>query len=84
MDKEQRIKEIEKEFTKLGMIDAIPMIMIGLAFYAKFSNEKELIFKFLENDSIVNGMLGVSIPIVLWCIYRAIKLAIEKSKLTNS
>jgi hypothetical protein len=28
MSNEQRIKEIEKEFTKLGIIESVPMIML--------------------------------------------------------
>ena len=81
MSNEQRIKEIEKEFTKLGLIDAIPMIMIGLGFHAKFGEGTEPIFEFLKNESTVNGMFIVAVPVVLWCMIKAIKLASERKRI---
>ena len=84
MGKEQRIKEIEKEFTKLGLIDALPMIMIGLGLHAKFGKGAEPIFEFLKDESIVNGMFIVSIPVVLWVMFRAFKLFSERKSLENS
>ncbi|MCB1690074.1 MAG: hypothetical protein KDI33_16380 [Halioglobus sp.] len=87
MSSEQRIKEIEKEFTKLGFIDAVPTIMIGLGLHAKFGKGGEPIFEFLKNDSIVNGMLLVAAPVVLWCMFKAIQLATERKRIeknTNS
>ncbi len=69
MSDSQRIKEIEKEFTKLGLIDAIPIVMIALGIHAKFGKSGEPIFELLKNDFIVYGMFFVSIPVVLWCIY---------------
>lgn len=81
MNNEKRIKEIEKEFTNLGLINAVPMILICFGFYAKFGQEDELIFEFLKNDVIVSGMFIVSVPVVLWCMFRVFKLASEKSNL---
>ncbi len=84
MKKEQRIKEIEKEMAKLGLIDAIPMLMIGLGLYAKFSGDSEPVFEFLKNESTVNGMFILSVPVVLWCMYRAFKLTNERRMLEKS
>ncbi|MBN7819216.1 hypothetical protein [Bowmanella yangjiangensis] len=84
MTKEQRIKEIEKEFMMLGIIDAIPMVMIGLGLYAKFANDSEPVFAFLKDEAIVNGMFIVSVPVVLWCMFRAVKLASERRQLENT
>ena len=83
MESEQRIKEIQKEFIKLGLIDAISMILIGLGLYAKFAKGGEPIFEFLKNDTVVNGMFVFSIPIILWCMFRAFKLASERKNLEN-
>ena len=81
MNKEQRIREIEKEFIKLGLIDAVPMIMIGLGLHAKFANGGEPVFEFLRDDAIVNSMFVVAVPIVLWCMYRAVKLGAERKRI---
>ena len=83
LQNEQRLKEIKKELIKINLIETIPMIMIGLGLYAKFGKVDELIFEFLTNDSIVNGMFIVSVPVVLWCIYRTLKLALEQKNLGN-
>lgn len=84
MQNEERIKEIEKEFTRLGLIDAIPMIMIGLGLHAKFGKGSEPIFSFLKNDMIVNGMFAVSIPVVLFCMLKAVKLASERKRIESN
>ncbi|WP_406666708.1 hypothetical protein [Gallaecimonas sp. GXIMD1310] len=81
MNNEKRIKEIEKEFIKLGLIDVIPMIMIGLGLHAKFDKGNKPIFEFLKNETIVNGMFIIAVPIVLWCMIKAIKLASERKRI---
>lgn len=81
MDKAARLKAIDKAFIKLSLIDAIPMLMIGLGLHAKFGGEAEPIFAFLKNDSIVNAMFVVSVPVVVWVVVKTVKLAAEKSAL---
>ena len=79
----ERIKEIEKEFFKLGLIDALPMIMIGLGLHAKFAVGNEPVFEFLKNDAIVNGMFIVSAPVVLWVMLKSFKLAKERKAIES-
>lgn len=81
MQHQQRIKQIEKEFIKLGVIDAIPMVMIALGMHAKFSEKDQLLFDFLKDDAVVNSMFVIAAPVVLWVMYRSVKLAIERSRI---
>lgn len=81
MQHQQRIKQIEKEFIKLGVIDAIPMVMIALGMHAKFSEKDQLLFDFLKDDAVVNSMFVIAVPVVLWVMYRSVKLAIERSRI---
>ena len=84
MSNNQRIKEIEKEFVKLGLIDALPMIMIGLGLHAKFGKSSEPIFEFLKNESIVNGMFFISVPVVLWVMLKSFNLAKERKAIESN
>ena len=81
---DQRIKEIEKEFTKLGLIDFVPMVMIGLGLHAKFGKGDEPVFEFLKDESIVNGMFIVAVPVVLFCMVKMVKLAAERKRLESN
>lgn len=81
MDKKQQIQKIERQFMWLGVIDSIPMIMLGLALHAKFGGAGKPVFAFLENESTVAAMFAVSIPILTFCAFKAIKLALEKRRL---
>ncbi|MFC3031291.1 hypothetical protein ACFOEE_01960 [Pseudoalteromonas fenneropenaei] len=76
---EQQTTELEKEFKKLGYIDAIPMTMFGLALHAKFSDGNP-VFEFLRDDTTVNLMLLFSVPIILWVMYRSFQLVREHKK----
>ena len=80
---EQRIKQIEKEFIKLGIIDAVPMMMIALGLHTKFSGGEPL-FDFLKDDAVVNSLFVIAAPVVLWCMYRSVKLAIERKRIDAS
>jgi len=79
MENEERIKEIQNEFRTLGIIDTVPMIMIGLSLHAIFPKADGPVFSFLENKTIVYGMLAVSVPVAVWTMYRAIQLARERT-----
>ena len=81
MDKQQRIKDIQKEILKYNLLDSVPMIMIGLALYAKFSGAEHLIFSFLENETVVNGMLILAIPVVIFCAVKIALLSFERMRL---
>jgi len=81
MENEERIKEIQNEFRTLGLIDTVPMIMIGLSLHAIFPRGGVPAFSFLENRMIVYAMLAVSIPVAVWTMYRAIQLTRERTLL---
>ncbi len=83
MDKEKRIKEIEWEFTKLGLIDAVPILMLGLAMHARFAEGVEPVFEFLKNETTVNAMFMVSILIIVVCAIKAFRLSGERRRLEN-
>ena len=84
MSNSQRIKDIDKEFVKLGLTDAIAMVMIGLGLHTKFAKGDEPVFEFLNNDVIVNTMFFVSVPIVLWCMFKAYNLSKERKTIESS
>lgn len=83
MEKAQRIKEIEKEITKVGIIDAPGAIMVGLGLYAKFSANGDAFLPILNDSSVVNAMLAVGSAIMVWGGYRIYTLGREKAKLQN-
>lgn len=83
MDNEKRIKEIEKEFIKLGLIDAVPIIMLGLAMHARFGKPQEPLLEILKNEVVVNGFFLFSIPIIAFCAIRTITLRLEKRNLES-
>ena len=41
MNKEQRLKEIDREIVKVGIIDAPGTILVGLGLYGKFAARGE-------------------------------------------
>ncbi len=81
MNKQRRLKEIEKEFVKIGIIDAPGAILVGLGLYAKFTDKKDLFLAILQNDRVVNAMLAVGGMIMIWSVINLIRLAIERQKL---
>jgi hypothetical protein len=83
MGKEERTKEIEKAFTRLGLIDAIPLVMLGLALHARFGGRGEPILAILNNDLVVNLMFVISIPVIALCAFKAVGLAIERRRIEN-
>ncbi len=77
MDKEERKKKVQKSIAMIGYIDAIPMIVLALAFHARFGGQGEPIFDVLNNDNVVNMMFIISVPIVAWCVFRLFVLSAE-------
>lgn len=83
MDRERRIKEIEKRVMIVGIIDAPGAIMVGLGLYAKFGANGDPFLPILGNENFVNVMLGIGMLIMVWGGYQALKLSREKSRLTR-
>jgi hypothetical protein len=81
MDKEKRLKEIDKAIAHLGLIDSIPMIVLGLALHGHFAREGEAVLEVLNNATVVNMMFGFSIPVIVWCGFRIIQLSLEKRRI---
>lgn len=81
MNVEQRIKAIDKEITKVSIIDAPGSILVGLGLYAKFAANGDAFLPLLNNESVVDGMLGVGAAIMIWGAFRIIGLSREKSTL---
>ncbi len=82
-NKEQRIKEIDKEIAKVGIIDAPGTIMFGLGLYAKFAPEGNAFLPILNNQTIVNAMLALGSVIMIWGVYKTYTLVRERSQLSK-
>lgn len=83
MQKEQRLKEIKKEFIKFGLINVIPYLMLILGIATKFSKNDLLMFEVLQNETVVNSMIVVCVPIVIFCQFKVMKLKSEQNKLNE-
>jgi hypothetical protein len=83
MNPEDRIKKIEKEITKVSIIDSPGSIMVGLGLYAKFSANGDAFHPILNNESIVNVMLTLGAAIMVWGGYKIFTLTREKASLKN-
>lgn len=80
-DKQQRIKEIDKEIAKVGIIDAPGAIMLGLGLYAKFYEDGDAFLPILNDQSFVNMILVFGAAIMLWGAYKTFILARERAQL---
>ena len=80
---ETRLKEIEKEFLKLGIIDAPGCIMLGLGLYGKFGAHGNAFHPLLNDPQIVNTLLFLGGVIVAWGAYKGFRLALERARLEN-
>lgn len=81
MNPQDRIKAIEKEIVKVGVIDAPGSIMVGLGLYAKFAAKGDAFHPILNNQRVVDLLLTVGALIMIWGSYKVITLAREKSEL---
>jgi hypothetical protein len=80
---EQRIKDIDKEMIKVGIIDALGSIMVGLGLYGKFAANGNAFLPILNDESVVNFLLGVGAAVMAWGAYRFITLSRDKIKIRN-
>ncbi|MBR9727370.1 hypothetical protein ACFOD0_12965 [Shewanella intestini] len=79
-----RLKEVEKKVKLLKLIEAPAMIVIGLGIYAMFSANPAALHPILADSTIVNGALAVAVPWAAFCMFKSVKLSIEKRKLKQS
>jgi hypothetical protein len=80
-DKEQRIKEIDKQIAKVGIIDAPGSIMVGLGLYAKFIANGDAFLPILNDQSFVNMILVFGAAIMIWGAYRTFTLVRERARI---
>jgi len=83
VDAEKRIKEIEKEIVKAGIIDAPGGILVGFGVYAKFVANGDAFLSFLNNQTNVNIMLVIGASLMAWGAYKFITLSLEKNRLKD-
>ena len=83
MNKEQRLKEIDREIVKVGIIDAPGTILVGLGLYAKFAARGDAFHPLLNDPSVVNIMLLVGGAIMVWGAYKVVSLSREKMRLSK-
>ena len=82
-DKEQRIKEIDKQIAKVGIIDTPGAIMVGLGVYAKFIAEGDAFLPILNDQFFVNMILVLGAAIMIWGAYKTFTLARERARLQS-
>ena len=73
-------KQLQREFIKVGIIDAPGSILIGLGLYGKFAANGDAFHPFLNSDSNLNAMLAVGGAIWAWGMYRIIKITMKKRR----
>ena len=83
-EKQKRLKAIEKEFVKIGIIDAPGTLMVGLGLYAKFAANGNAFWPLLNDDAVVNSFLLFGGAIMLWGGWQAIKLGRQRSVLEKT
>tara|TARA_R110001592_G_scaffold19513_2_gene79889 strand:+ start:220 stop:495 length:276 start_codon:yes stop_codon:yes gene_type:complete len=84
MKPEERMTEINSEIIKITLLSALSNITIGLSIYAKFVADGEAFLPVLNNESVVNSMLILGIPVWIWVGYKLVTLHSEKATLLKS
>lgn len=82
--REARLEEIRHQFKVITIQDTLPMIAIGLGLFGKFGENPESLHPMLANESLVNTMFLIAVPITLFNAYRFYKLSVERAKLQNN
>lgn len=81
MDKEERIKAIQKEIIKVSVLESPGTILLGLGLYAKFAANGDAFIPLLNNQDIVNAILILGGAIIVWGASRLISLSMERVRL---
>lgn len=80
---EDRMQEIEKEFLKVGIINAPGTAMVGWGVYGKFGANGDAFHPVLNDPTNTTILLIVGAAIIVWGSYKFIRLGREKSKLVK-
>ena len=81
MSPEEKIKDIEKKITMVGIIDMPGSIMLGLGLYAKFNAKGDVFHPLLKNQDVVDSMLVIGAIIVVIGGYKAFTLARDRARI---
>lgn len=84
MKPEERMKEINSKIVKSTLVGALSNITIGVGIYAKFLDNGEAFLPVLNNETVVNFMLTIAIPVWIWGGYKLFTLHSEKAALQRS
>ena len=84
MSPKDKIKQIDKKMTLVGLYDAPGVIMLGLALHAKFSANSQPVLDMLNNPDVVNLFLVIGGLIIVWGGSRVFTLSCEKAKLLKA
>ena len=83
MNPEQRIKEIQKEMVKVSVLESPGAFMLALGLYGKFFSEGDAFLPILNNETVVNVLLGLGVAIMLWGATRIMSLVREGARLNE-
>ena len=81
MNPGQRIKEVQKEIVKVSILESPGAIMFGLGLYGKFGPEGDAFLSILNNEMVVNMLLGLGALIMAWGALKIVSLAKESARL---
>mgnify|MGYP005839283601 FL=1 len=82
--KQQRIKDIDKQVIKISLIEAPGSILFGVGLYSKFVGTDAAILPFLQDRAVVNSIIVIGAAIMLWGTYKILMLKLEKSRLQKA
>jgi hypothetical protein len=82
--KQQRVKDIDKQIIKISLIETPGSILFGVGLYSKFVGKGEAILPFLQDQAVVNSIIVIGAAIMLWGTYKILMLKQEKARLQKS
>ena len=83
MDRDTRIREIERKIALVSVLDSPGAIMVGLGLYAKLAADGDAFLPVLNNPTVVNVMLGFGGAIMLWGAATIVRLSLERRRLAG-
>lgn len=83
MDIDQKLRELDKEITKVHIMEMPGTIICGLGLYAKFAADGDAFHPLLNNSIVVDSMLGIGISVMIWGGYKVFTLSKAKAKLLD-
>lgn len=78
-----KLQEIDRKFKLISFYDLPGMIILGLAFYAKYSKSEQLFLPVLENENVIRIMFIIGVLNVLIFSSYAVYLTMQRKKLID-